>query len=523
MLAVLTTQAMTDPLKTAEQFAAAVKGKTDKPVLASWMGGAEIAPAAAILDRAGIPNLPFPDQAARVFTYMWQYTRNLDGIYETPALPAMDDADAPDRDLAHAIIDAARREGRTALSEHESKQLLRAYRIPTADTRIARTEEEAVAAANAIGYPVAIKVHSYTLSQKTRVGGVELGVTSDDGAVRAYRRIMEAVARKAGAEHVQGVVVQPMAPFGGFKLALGSHTDPHFGPVLYFGTGGHMLETIQDLALALPPLNSTLATRLMEQTRIHATMSRKDEAGAIDLNALAGVLARFSHLVSEQRWINSIDLNPLLISEDGLMALDARMLLHSLDTPIEAVPELAIRPYPAHYETEWTTKQGLSVAIRPIRPEDEQLMVKFHETLSPESVYFRYFHIMGLEHRVDHRVLVRSCFIDYNREMTLIALHTDPSALETSIMGVVRLIRLHGSDEAEFAVAVSDAFHGQGLGSMLLRKVLDVAKAEGIPCVVGNILPENRTMIEVCKRVGFEVEYSVEDQLIHARYPVQPH
>jgi acetyltransferase len=515
LLVILTPQAMTDPTLVAEQvkqFATL----TEKPILASWMGGAEVAGGQAILHRAGIPTFPYPDTAARVFAYLWHYTFNLRGIYETP-LPFLErDKGELDRTQASSIIEAIRGQGRTLLTEVESKQLLATYGIPTVETRIARNEDEAVACAQAIGYPVVLKLLSETITHKSDVGGVQLNLSNADAVRRAYQNIANAVRTLAGARHFLGVTVEPMVLRSGYELILGSSLDPQFGPVLLFGSGGQLVEVYQDRACALPPLTTTLARRLMEQTRIFSALQGVRGRAPIDLTELGQLLVRFSYLVVEQRLVKEIDINPLLASPDGLLALDARVVLHDPQTREEDLPRLAIRPYPLQYVQPWTLSDGTAVTLRPIRPEDEPLMVKFHHTLSEESVYFRWLHMIKLDQRVAHERLVGICFIDYDREMALVAEHTDPRTGEPAILGVGRLIKNRWSDAAEFAVLIADQYQHRGLGTELLRRLIQVGRDEHLRRITGDILAENLGMQRVCRQLGFHLQYSHADEVMKA-------
>ena len=326
MLVVLTPQDMTNPTQIAEKLKPYAKG-LGKPVLASWMGGAEVAAGEQILEQAGIPTFQFPDSAVRAFNYMWRYAYNLKGIYETPAIPQHADA-ALQRGKAERIIRDVRSSGRTILTEYESKQLLKAYDIPTVETRVAITEEEALQAANEIGYPIVLKLYSLTITHKTDVGGVQLNLRDAAAVKTAFQNIKRAVTEKAGVEHFQGVTVQPMAKLDGYELIIGSSLDSQFGPVILFGTGGQLVEVFKDRALALPPLNSTLALRLMEQTKIFTALKGVRGRKPVNLQALEDLLVRFSQLVVEQPWIKEIDINPLLASPDRLLALDARVVVH---------------------------------------------------------------------------------------------------------------------------------------------------------------------------------------------------
>lgn len=508
LLVILTPQSMTDPNQTAKRFVETLQESSlpNKPILASWMGGAEVTGAEMMLNNAKIFTLPFPDVAAQVFNYMWRYSYSLRGLYETPILPREDDENAPDRAKVRTIIQSAQEAGRTLLTEFESKQVLAAYGIPTVETLIATSSEEAVQLADQIGYPVVLKLYSETITHKTDVGGVQLNLADANAVRNAYQTIESSVLAKIGAEHFLGVTVQPMLKLEGYELIIGSSPDPQFGPVLLFGTGGQLVEVFKDRALALPPLNTTLARRMMEQTKIYTALKGVRGRLPVDLHALEQLLVRFSQLVVEQRWIKEIDINPLLASPEQLIALDARVVIYSPDQREENLPQSAIRPYPIQHVSNWTLKDGTSVTIRPIRPEDEPLAVKFHGTLSEESVYLRYFHMMKLQTRVAHERLSRLCFIDYDREMALVADHKNPDTGEHEILGIGRLSKLYGTKEAEFSMLISDRCQCRGLGTELLRRLLAIGQEEKLQYITAEILSENRAMQHVCQKLGFRLE-----------------
>jgi acetyltransferase len=522
LLVILTPQAMTDPTRTAEQLRLTVERLQgnplqNKPILASWMGGAEVAAGEQLLNRSQIPTYPYPDSAARLFTLMWKHSYNLQGIYETPSLVGDWENGGPDRAWVEQSFQTVRQSNRTLLTEWEAKQILSAYGIPVVETRIARSEEEAVEIAEEIAYPVVLKLHSETITHKTDVGGVKLNLTNVEAVRRAYREIESAVRSRGESSGFLGVTVQPMLDKNkGYELIIGSSIDEQFGPILLFGAGGLLAEVLKDRAIALPPLNTTLARRLMEQTKIYEALQGVRGRSAVDLAALEQMLVRFSQLVVEQRWIKEIDINPLLAfpQEGGdrasLLALDARIILHEATVEEKELPKLAIRPYPIQYIQPWTMKNGMTVTIRPIRPEDEPLMVQFHKTLSEQSIYLRYFHLMKLSHRVAHERLVRRCFIDYDREMVLVAERKDAETGNDEIIAVGRLSKLHGFNEAEFAMVISDRYQHQGLGTELLRQLVQIGRDEGLAKIGADILPENRAMQRVCQKVGFSLKRSAD-------------
>jgi acetyltransferase len=518
LLAITCPQGMSEPTITAEQLRPYAHS-TGKPVLASWMGGSAVAAGTDILNLAGIPTFPFPDTAARVFCYMWRYSYVLRGLYETPVLRA--DADeGPDRARVQQIIAQVRAAGRTLLTEVESKQVLAAYGLPVVKTEVAFNEDEAVSKADAIGYPVVLKLFSETITHKTDVGGVALNLRDSDAVRRAYQAIRASVVEKAGDSHFLGVTVQPMMKLDGYELIVGSSVDPQFGPVLLFGAGGQLVEVFKDRALSLPPLTTTLARRMMEQTKVLTALAGVRGRKAVDLAALEEFLVRFSHLVIDQPWVKEIDINPVLASPERITALDARIVLHGREVQEHELPRPAIRPYPVQYVKPWTTKNDASVLIRPIRPEDEPLVIHLHQGLSERTVYLRYFQPLKLSQRTSHERLTRICFIDYDREMVLVVERTGKDG-GPEIIAVGRLSKLRGGgNEAELAVLVDDRSQGQGLGTELYRRLIAVARDEKIKRVVSTILGENREMRSICQKLGFRLQVDLDDGTVHAELDV---
>ncbi|EDX85632.1 acetyltransferase, GNAT family [Synechococcus sp. PCC 7335] len=511
LLVILTPQAMTDPQRTAEKIQS-LRPADGGPMLATWMGQETVQPGEDLLNQAGIFTLSYPDTAARIFTQMWRYSRNLHSLYETPAF-AQEIAQA---EVAQTLIERVRLDNRTIMTEMESQMVLNAYGIPTVTSQTATTAQAAVDCARFIGYPVVAKLWSQTITHKTDVGGVYLNLKDDQAVLAAFKSIQQAVASvstEPGA--FLGVTVQPMVPTEGYELILGSSIDPQFGPVLLFGLGGELVEVFQDRALGLPPLNTTLARRMMERTQIYKALRGVRGRAAVDLGELEQLLVRFSRLVIEQPWIKEIDINPLRITpvDEELagqghrrcaIALDARIILHPPDTLLEALPKPAIRPYPHQYEAQWTLKTGESVMIRPIQPEDEPLIVAFHQTLSDESVYMRYAHMFKLSGRTAHERLTRICFIDYDHEIALVVEAGTGDRRE--ILAVGRLSQLPGTQIVELSMLVSDRHQSQGIGSQLMKMLITVAEQESIDQIVAEILPENIQMQQLCRRHGFAIE-----------------
>ncbi|HSH04939.1 MAG TPA: bifunctional acetate--CoA ligase family protein/GNAT family N-acetyltransferase [Anaerolineae bacterium] len=525
LLVILTPQSMTWPTQTAEELAHYAKNY-NKPILASWMGGSDVRNGELSLNHAGIPTFKYPDTAAQMFTYMWQYSQRLRSLYETPSTPnnlSQDNLDQQDtaQQEIESLLTSIRASGRTILTEYESKQVLAAYNVDTVTTRLATTPDEAVAIAAEIGYPVVLKLNSETITHKTDVQGVQLNLADETAVRQAYTLIKDNVDKHGDQyahghhdqPHFLGVTVQPMINLEGYELIVGSSPDPQFGPILLFGSGGTLVEVFKDSALALPPLNSTLARRMMEKTKIYTALKGVRGRPPVALDDLEHLLVNFSQLVAEQPLIKEIDINPLLASPDRILALDARVLLYAPDEPLG--PPLAIRPYPAQYTTTFTLKNDEQLIARPLRPEDEPAMVTFHEQLSAKSVYMRYFQSLQFDERTTHERLTRICFIDYDRQMALAVTRINPDTNKPEIVAVGRLSRHQSHPQiAEFAMLIIDAYHGQGLGTLLLKHLLTIARSENIKQVEAYMLPDNGGMKHICQKLGFKITW--EDDLVKA-------
>jgi acetyltransferase len=447
-----------------------------------------------------------------MFNYLWRSAEDLRQLYETPAL-AEEALAGTDREAAAAIIDRARAEGRTLLTEVESKALLAAYRIPVTDTEICLTPADAVAAAREMGYPVVVKLYSRSITHKTDVGGVRLNLLDDDSVSAAFDEIRESVTERRGAEHFEGVTVQPMINYTGYELILGSSVDAQFGPVLLFGMGGQLVELFKDRSLGLPPLNTTLARRMIERTTIAGAFAGIRGRRPIDQQKLEQLLVQFGLLVVEQRRIKEIDINPLLASPERLVAVDARVVLHDADVTDADLPRLAIRPYPHQYVRDWTAADGRRLLLRPIRPEDEPMLVAFHTELTAETVYSRYFEHLGLSARTAHERLTRVCFNDYDREIALVAEETLPAG-ERRIVAVGRLSKDHALPTAEFAMLVADRWQRRGLGAELLRQLVAIGRAEGLARISADILAGNIAMRRTAISAGFTIEEEMGDATV---------
>jgi acetyltransferase len=507
VLVILTPQDMTDPTETAQQIASL--NAFDKPLLTSWMGGGRVAPGIQILQKAKIPTFDYPDAACKAFGLMWHYSYNLRSIYEVPRGEPFDDRTEMRNQKSEEIISKARKEKRMILDEVESKQILQAYDIPVVPTEVAQSQKEAEILAERMGFPVVLKVYSHTITHKTDVGGVKLNLTNRDAVKKAFREIVDSVTERAGKEHLLGVTVQPMIRMEGLELIVGSSIDEQFGPVMLFGTGGQLVEIFKDRALAIPPLTTTLARRMMEQTKIYAALHGVRGKKPVDLQRLEEILVQFSIMILEQQWIKECDINPLLASPEGFLALDARVILHDAEMKLEDLPRSAIRPYPLQYVESFKLKNRKKGMLRPIRPEDEPLLLQFHKELSQETVRQRYLKMMHYTELVAHERLSRICFNDYDREIALVV------ETEGELVGVGRFSKIPGTRHALFALIVKDQWQNQGIGRRILQKIIMVARAERIEQLEARMLPENVQMQKLCTDFGFALQKA--GPFIHAQ------
>lgn len=418
VLVILTPQSGTNPLETARKLITC-RTQYSKPILACWMGGEEIAEAEAFLNTNQIPTYPYPDSAAGLFNFLWQWSYNLHAIYETPITDA-NPLNPRARESVATIINEAVSNRREELERSLCFSILSVYDIPIANN-------------------------------------------SDNASSN-----------------------EP------YELLLRSYIDRQFGPVILFGAGGRIGEIYKDYSFGLPPLNDVLSKRMAEKTKIYQALQ-----GKINEILLNQIIVNFSELVIEQPWLKSTEINLLIPNEREIIVSAVRMWLHPAD--IKVLPAPVIRSYPLHWSSEFLTRDNQLLHIRPIRPSDEPLIKEFHAHLSEQSIYFRFFHLVNLTRQSAYERLTRFCFVDYDREIVLVALR------EGQLLGVGRLSRIHGVDEGEFSLLVSDRFQGQGLGTQLLKRLVEIGRLEGVKVIRGQILSENKSMQKVCKKLGFVI------------------
>ena len=496
MLVILTPQSVTKPTETAEELAkyAHIEGK---PVFASWMGGKDVEKGVSILREAGIPTFASPDAAAKIFNYCWEYTSNLNTLYEEPKAPLH----AADPAEAGKIIEKALAEGRNLLTENESKQLLASYGIPVVQTVVCDTVEMAMETAESMKYPVVVKLNSETITHKSDVGGVQLNIKDKEGVQTAWNTIRNNLEKLGKLDGFQGVTVQRQLNLSdGYELIFGCNLDNQVGPVVVFGTGGTLVEVYKDSSMALPPLNTASARNCMSKTKIYKALKGVRGKAPCDLDLLDQVFVRFSELIVDQPWIKELDINPMLATPTDIIALDARVVLHAPGTPVEKLSMPAIRGYPHQYCEKFTMKNGMEAEIRPIRPDDETLMKEYEATLSEETVKQYMSEVIALEERTCHKRLIPVCHPDFDRQVPLIAL------VDGKIVGTARFAKIPLTRNARVVLQVADAFQKQGLGAFFMEKCLKIAQAEETEKIFMKFFEENAAMTKLAAAAGFETE-----------------
>ena len=512
VLTILTPQAMTKPLEAANAVIE-LSNQYSKPLLACWMGGEQVVESRALFNHAKKPNFRTPEPAVEVFSFLSAYYKNQKLLMQVPG-PLSHHLE-PDVACARRIIEGALQDKRKILNEVESKALLSAFHIPVAETMVARSPVEALLMAQKLGFPVVMKINSPDITHKTDVGGVMLNITNAQATRAAYHEIIASVKRIRPDARIEGVAIEPMVSKpNGRELMIGVTNDPIFGPVILFGAGGTMVEVIGDRAVALPPLNTFLVKDLIQNTHVAKMLGAFRNMPAIDMDALESVLLRVSEMVCELPMLMEMDINPLIVDEHGALTADARVIVKFRQPTADRYAHMAIYPYPTHMVSNWQLADGTNIVIRPIRPEDAELVQKFVRELSEETRYFRF---MNSVQELSHAMLVRFTQIDYSREIALIAVvkqnDNDIESNETQL-GVARYATNPDGESCEFAVVIADSVSGKGLGSKLMTALMDVARANGLKIMQGEVLNNNKHMLNLMKHLGFKIEASREDDSV---------
>jgi acetyltransferase len=497
---------------------AEVKRTMGKPLLSCWMGDASVGEARNILNEASIPSFRTPEAAVGAFGNIASFYQNQQLLLQTP--PPLSTLAKPDIEGARLVIESVLAERRKVLTEMESKTLLAAFHIPVTKTILARSANEAMMIATQLGFPIALKIDSPDISHKSDVQGVVLNITNAAGVRDAYNDMVQTVTRLQPKARINGVTVQNMASNKrGREIYIGLVTDDPFGPVIAFGAGGTMIELINDRAMELPPLNQFLARRLIERSRVAETLGEWRGASAVDMDALEQVLLRVSEMVCELPQLREMDINPIIVDESGAVAVDARIVIDNAPQASSGrannYGHLSILPYPARFEQVWPLPGGGEYTVRPIHPDDANMLQDLMHHLSPESRYFRFVSSIT---ELPPTMLARFTLIDYDREMALVAVFKERRAgpdgeiTETErIVGVSRYITNPDQSSCEFALVIADDFNGKGLGSRMMLSIMDVAREKGLTEMDGLVLANNPGMLKLMKSLGFSVKSFPED------------
>lgn len=507
VLVILTPQAMTQPVEVA-QLLVQDAGTFSKPLFTSWMGAAQTMDGRAQFAQAGIPSFATPEAAIEAYSYITAYYRNQLLLAEVPA--PLSHRDAPDIAGARMVIESVLAERRKVLSEMESKALLSAFHIPVAKTVVARSPSEALLLAEQFGFPVAMKINSPDITHKSDAGGVKLNLMNAAAVRAAYNEMIEEVKRNRPDARVDGIALQPMVVKpNGRELMVGVISDPIFGPVISFGAGGTTVEVLKDRSIALPPLNGFLVRELISGTRVAKLLGSFRHMPPVQMEALESLLLRVSEMVCELPWLREIDINPLIVDEHGLLAVDARVVVDYAPVSADRYAHMAIHPYPAHLVTHWQLPDGTDVTIRPMRPEDAAIEQEFVRRLSEETKYFRFMHAVQ---ELSEDMLVRFTQLDYDRELALIAV-TEEKGREVEI-GVCRYAINPDGESCEFALVVSDQWQHKAVGHRLMGSLIDAARSKGLKTMEGEVLASNYEMLKLVATLDFAIATSREDPSI---------
>lgn len=498
ILVILTPQAMTNPTAVAEKVIK-LANSSPKPLLTCWMGEAQVREARHLFTEARIPHYRTPELAVETFSFIAAFYQNQQMLMQSPG--PLSHHEEPDVEGARMLIESVLAERRTVLSEMESKALLAAFRIPVAKTMVAHSPNEALLIAQQLGFPVAMKINSPDITHKTDAGGVRLNVGSAQLLRAAYHDIIEQVQKNCPGARIDGISIESMVlKPNGRELMVGIVADPVFGPVITFGAGGTAVEVLADRAVALPPLNQHLVGNLIAGTRVARLLKAFRNMPPANMEALESLLLRVSEMVCELPWIREMDINPLIVDENGALAADARIIVGFCPATADRYAHMAIYPYPMHLVSQWQLADGTDVTIRPVRSEDAEIIQAFVRAMSDESRYFRF---MDTMRELNQSMLSRFTQIDYDREMALIA--TMEERGQEIMLGVARYIINPDGESCEFATAVADSWQGRGIGQKLMRLLMDVARDKGLRVMESEVLARNAGMLELAEALGFEI------------------
>jgi acetyltransferase len=503
ILVIYTAQAVAEPIEVAKSIVELCKSKAfyNKTILTSFMGFGAVEEANRIFNQNNIPTYSTPEQAIKTYHYMYKYRRNLELLYETPEeLPV--DVVPPKRPLMTIMRNVAM-DNREILNEAEAKTFLEYYNFPVVKTKIAQTEDEAAMMASQVGYPVVLKILSPQILHKTEAGGVVLDIANEKELREAFNHVIQRAKQYSSNVEIKGVTVQPMIRKRGHEVIIGAKADSLFGPVILFGMGGVGVELFKDFAVGIPPLNQTLVRRMMEETKVYQLLKGYRNVPPANIKLLEEIMVRFSQMLVDFPQLKEVDINPLFINETEAFAFDARIVIDKelVFKKIEPHQQLVITPYPKKYESMWKLRDGRTVILRPIKPEDEPLWLEMFKNFSEESIRYRFFQIIK---DTPHETRVRYCNIDYDREIAIVPELTENG--QKKILGVVRVGIEPDGKKGEIAFIVADPWQGLGLGTKMVDYVLEICKDMKLREIYAIMLNDNYRAIDLLRKMGFRIK-----------------
>lgn len=505
ILVILTPQAMTDPTETARQIVQVAEGHS-KPIMAAWMGGRSIREGISVFNKAGISTFEAPEHAIEAFMTLVRYSRNLNALFETPK-------DVPvhftyDRHKLRDEFNQHMQSKGSILTESDSKDFLGTYGIKTASPDIALNEREAIASAEKMGYPVVMKILSADIENKTEAGGVILNIGSEKDVKISYRSILRNIEDYNPKAKIEGVTIQAMESCrNGLEMVLGIKKDPVFGTVIQVGMGGVGSELYQDISLGFPPLNERLARLLLENLKIYPLLKGYKGSKPMNIDKLIETMIRLSYLAADYPEIEELKIDPLLVSENDVIALDARVVIDKdlIANPIPKYSHLVLHPYPEKYVSPKRLKDGTHIILRPIKPEDEPMWLDLLDSCSKEAIYSRFRYNF---HYDSHEIATQFCYIDYAREIAIVAEIMDEG--ERKLIAVGRLIADPDHESAEYAVLITDSWQRKELGVILTDYCLEIAKNWGLKQFLAQTTKDNQPMISVFKKMNFKIRFNAD-------------
>ncbi len=503
VLVLLTPQAMTDPTKTAEAIAE-MAGETSKSIMTAWLGGKSMREGIQIFNQAGIPNYQAPEQAIRAFMTLSHYSQNLEMLYETPKevpLSFQYDRNELREKYLKEVFPKAK-----ILNEDDSKMLVNDYGIDTTHPTPAASEDEAVEISEKKGYPVVMKIYSPDITHKSDVGGVALNIKNEEMVRATFRNMVKTAAEKRPDAKIDGVTIQRMVDTkDAEEIILGTKKDPEFGTVMLVGMGGTSAELFKDKRLEFPPLNEQLARQMLESLKIYPLLEGYRGAPKKNIDKLVEVLIRMSYLAADYPEIKELDINPLIVTPTDVIALDARIVVDEevMKQPVKEYSHLILRPYPESLISNTNLKDGSPITLRPIKPEDEPMWLELLASCSKESIYHRFRYDFYFD---SHEVATQFCFIDYDREIAIVAEVEQEG--KKRLVGVGRLIADPDVEVMEYAVLITDDWQKKELGFMLTEYCMEIAKNRGVNKLVAETTRDNKPMISVFRKLNFKIRFN---------------